>query len=117
MEERLDGTHAVLFESAGEDEALRIECAITREGGLVILQESDGPLTRWCFEESPHRIEVDVLPDQAKGLLAYFHLEDVAQLPPVLRLAYLGYDSGLRIRGLMRRLGVSYRVIENPIER
>ena len=49
---------AVLFESQEGEEALRIECAVTPEGALEVMQESDGPLTSWCFEESPHRIEV-----------------------------------------------------------
>lgn len=109
--------HAVLFAQVDEDEAVRIECAATEEGGLVIMQESEGPLTQWCFEESPHRVEVDVDSDQVQGLLDYFHLEACDQLPAVLRLSYVGYDAGVRIRELMRRLGVAYRVHENPVIR
>lgn len=113
----LFGAETVLFESEEGGESLRIECAATEEGGLALMQESDGPLTRWCFEESPHRIETEVAADGACGLLEYFHLDDAEQLPAVLRMQYVGYDCGQRIRALMRRLEIPYRVIENVVER
>ena len=49
---------AVLFASEEEGEHLRIECAVTSEGSLRIVQESSGPLTQWSFRESPHTVEV-----------------------------------------------------------
>lgn len=36
---------AMLFESDQDEEVLRIECAMTPEGALEVMQESDGPLT------------------------------------------------------------------------
>ena len=108
---------AVLFESNEDEEGLRIECAVTPEGGLCFLQESSGPLTAWSFEESPHRVEAQVGPHAVKGLLEYFHLDEAVQLPAVLRLKYVGYDCFQRIRALMRHLGLAYVVREAPVVR
>lgn len=103
---------AVLYESAEDEEGLRIDCVVTEEGALGIMQESDGPLTMWCFEESPHRIETMVEPSDVGRLLEYFHLDGPRELPLVLRLEYTGYDSFCRIRALFRRLDIPYVVHE-----
>ena len=108
---------AVLFESDADEEGLRIECAVTSEGELRVLQESEGPLSEWCFEESPHRIETVADADAAAGLLEYFHLNVAHQLPAVLRMEYTGYDCARQIRALMKRLELPYDVIEAPILR
>lgn len=108
---------AVLFESQQDEEDLRIECAVTPEGALEILQESDGPMTQWCFEESPHRIEAVVEPLDLEGLMEYFHADEPHQLPAILRFEYTGYDCFLRLRALLRRLAIPYTVFEAPIVR
>jgi len=108
---------AVLFESGEDEEAMRVECAITSEGALGIMQESDGPLTEWCFEESPHRIEVTVPPAGVLGLLDYYHVDEAHMLPAVLRLEYTGYNCFRRIRNLMKRLEIPYEVFELIPER
>lgn len=108
---------AVLFESDVDEEALRIECTVTPEGELRVLQESEGPLSEWCFEDSPHRIETFVGAGAVAELLEYFHLETSRQLPAVLRMEYTGYDCGRQIRSLMKRLEIPYRVVEAPILR
>lgn len=113
----LFGCGAVLFESDADEECLRIECAVTPEGELDVLQESAGPLTEWCFEDSPHRIETVVDAISTAELLDYFHLDSARQLPAVLRLEYTGYNCGRLIRDLMNRLEIPYRVIEEPILR
>lgn len=108
---------AVLFESKEDEEDLRIECAVTPEGALEIMQESDGPLTAWCFEESPHRIEATVDPVEVERLLEYFHLDAPQHLPAVLRLEYTGCDCFQQVRALMRRLGIPYEVREERVTR
>lgn len=108
---------AVLFESQEGEEALRIECAVTPEGALEVMQESDGPLTSWCFEESPHRIEVVVEPMEAERLLEYYHLDEPRQLPAVLRLEYTGFDCFQRLRSLFKRLAIPYVVFETEMTR
>lgn len=115
--ENLERSCVVLFQSDANEEALRIECALTGDGGLAVLQESDGPLTSWCFEETPHRVETFLGPDAVCCLLEYFHLDDLEQLPAMLRAEYVGYDAGLRIRELARRLGLNYVVREHAIAR
>ena len=107
----------LLFESEEDEETLRISCRATKEGGLVIHQMSEGELTSWCFEESPHEVEVTVSPRAIAPMLEYLHAEDVQQLSNLLAAAYSGYDASIRIRALMRRLGVAYEVSEHPIVR
>ena len=108
---------AVLFESDVDEEGLRIECTVTPEGELRVLQESVGPLSEWCFEESPHRIETVAGAEATAGLLEYFHLDARHQLPAILRMEYTGYDCARQIRSLMKRLELPYRVLETPILR
>ena len=45
--------------------------------------------------------------------MRYFHLDIPEQLPELLRIEYMGYDCGMRIRALMRSLDVPYEVIES----
>lgn len=105
--------HAVLYEAADDGERLRVECVVTDEGGLAIMQESEGPLTSFCFEESPHRIETEVPARGVRDLLEYFHLGAVAELPALLRMHYTGYDCARNIRRMMRGIEVPYIVYEN----
>ena len=108
---------AVLFQSEQDEEDLRVECAITADGCMDIMQESAGSLTEWCFEESPHRVETYAGADAVDALMRYFHLDIPEQLPELLRIEYMGYDCGMRIRALMRSLDVPYEVIESDIVR
>ena len=50
----------VLFESDEGGEHLLVTCEPSGMGGLVVRQTSEGPLTQWCFEESPHVVETFV---------------------------------------------------------
>lgn len=111
------GGSAVLFQSEQDEEDLRVECAITADGCMDIMQESDGPLTEWCFEESPHRVETYAGADAVTALMSYFHLDVPEQLPELLRIEYMGYDCGMKIRALMRHLDVPYEVYESDIVR
>ncbi len=108
---------AVLFASEEEGESLTVECAMTEDGRLRIVQASAGPLTKWSFRESPHTVEAIADPSGVEGLLEYFHLDAPHQLPAVLRLEYTGYDCFSDLCGLMRRLGISYEIKEAPIAR
>lgn len=47
----------VMFESDEGGEYLLVTCEPSGMGGLVVRQTSEGPLTRWCYEESPHVVE------------------------------------------------------------
>ena len=53
-----------------------IACAFTEEGQLEVMQVSEGPLTYWCFEESPHYVSTMFDREAIEGMLAYFHVED-----------------------------------------
>lgn len=108
---------ALLFQSEEAGERVSTVCYSTDEGELVIDQVSEGDLTQWCFEESPHSVKTRVGATEAQGLLDYFHLDEVDQLPAMLRLEYVGYNCAREIRDLFKRLGVKYHVEENPIER
>lgn len=106
-----------LFESTEDGERLCVSCGVEHQGGMVIRQESEGELTYWCFEESPHRIDVRIEQKHVQRLMEYFAADDPRQLACMLAAAYGGYDASLRIRRLLRRLGVRYMVHEHPIER
>lgn len=106
---------AVLFEDAAGEEKLRVGCMVTPEGGLSVVQESDGPLTDWCFEHTPHRIEAVVDAAGVQGLLGFFRLERPHQLPMVLRLEYTGHECFRRVRRLFKRLHVGYAIREDAI--
>lgn len=108
---------AVLFASEEEGEHLRIECAVTSEGSLRIVQESSGPLTQWSFRESPHTVEAMIDPAGVGELLGYFHLDATHQLPAVLRLEYTGYECFSSLCDLMKRLGIPYEIREAAIVR
>ncbi len=108
---------AVLFESTDDEEAMRIECAVASDGSLRVMQESDGPLTDWCFEETPHRIEVEVSPEGVGELLSYFHVDEARMLPAVLRMEFTGYNCFRRLRRLMKDLEIPYSVYEHAIAR
>lgn len=107
---------AVLFASE-EGEHLKIECAVTPEGSLRIVQESSGPLTQWSFRESPHTVEAMIDPAGVGELLGYFHLDAAHQLPAVLRLEYTGYECFSNLCDLMKRLGIPYEIREAAIVR
>lgn len=108
---------AVLFESTDDEEAMHIECAVACDGSLRVMQESDGPLTDWCFEETPHRIEVEVSPEGVGELLSYFHVDEARMLPAVLRMEFTGYNCFRRLRRLMKDLEIPYSVYEHAIAR
>ena len=107
---------ALLYQSAEDEEKLTVACRYDA-GGLRVRQESDGALTRWCFEETPHVVEVRVAPTALEPLLDYLHLDDPDLLPALLAAAYGEFDASQRVRALLRRLGVPYEVDERPIVR
>ena len=109
--------NVVLFKNAEDEEGLEVSCAITNDGGMVLLQESCGPFTEWSFDDAVHRIEVAVGPREVCALMAYFHVDRADQLPLVLRMEYTGYDCCQQIRQLMQHLGLSYQVSEDRVVR
>lgn len=108
---------AVLFEDTVGEEKVRVGCVVTPGGELSVMQESDGPLTDWCFEHVPHHIEVVVDISGVHRLLEFFCLEQPYQLPMVLRLEYTGYECFRRVRQLFKRLRIGYAVREDAVRR
>lgn len=104
---------AVLFASDEGEEALRIECAVTPAGELLLHQESDGDVTWWCFEETPHIMDVVVPASETRRLAELFVLDEVDQLPQTLAAEYVGYESSIELREMLRRQGISYEVVEH----
>lgn len=102
-----------LFESAQDEEDLWVECVVTDAGEMRITQVSDGPLTTWCFEESPHRIEVLVSQTGSQILARHFKVKGLNALLAALRMEFTGYDCLQRLRLLMRSLNIPYKVHEN----
>ncbi|MBY4797547.1 hypothetical protein K6V98_04150 [Collinsella sp. AGMB00827] len=108
---------AVLFESSEDGESLRIDCAMTREGGLQIMRVSEGPLTQWCFEESPHPVTTLVDPAGTSSLMEFVQADLSPQLPAVLASEFTGVEADADIRAFLRRLNIGYEVKEPPIVR
>lgn len=103
---------AVLFEGAEDEEALRVECVVTSEGELLVRQQSDGPVTVWAFDETPHCVELVIDARGVQSLCSYFHVDAPSYLPAVLRMEYTGHDCLQRIRDLCERLGLAGHVQE-----
>lgn len=111
------GVGALLFESEPDEERLRIEVRMLADGGMVIHQESEGDLTLWCFEESPHRVDTVLGHEAVRGLAEYFHVDTPEQLVEVLVMEFCGYDAAVRVRRLLKRLELAYEVHEHPVVR
>lgn len=111
------GSAFVLFESGPDEERLRIEAVPMEGGDLLVRQESEGELTRWCFGESPHVVDTCIGASSLRRLGEHFHVEGVGQVVEVLAMRFTGYDAGDRLRGLLRRLGIPYEVYERAPQR
>ena len=107
----------VLFESDEGGEYLLVTCEPSGMGGLVVRQTSGGPLTQWCYEESPHVVEPFV---PREGLAALEHVSGVGttnQGARMLSISFADYDCAQRVRSLLGELGAGFDVIEKPIDR
>ena len=107
----------VMFESDEDGEHLLVTCEPSGMGGLVVRQTSDGALTQWCYEESPHVVETFVAHE---GLVALEHFYGVGtsnQVGRMLSISFADYDCAQRVRSLLGELGVRFDVIEKPIDR
>ena len=108
---------AMLFENEPDEERLKIEASLLGDGSLLIHQESEGDLTRWCFEDSPHTVDTLVAAPAVRGLGEYFHVDTPEQVLEVLVMGFTGYDAGVRVRELLKRLELPYEVHEQAIVR
>ncbi len=107
----------VMFESDEGGEYLLVTCEPSGMGGLVVRQTSEGPLTQWCYEESPHVVETFV---PREGLAALEHFYGVGtsnQAARMLSISFADYDCVQRVRSLLGELGAGFDVIEKPIDR
>lgn len=107
----------VMFESDEGGEHLLVTCEPSGMGGLVVRQTSEGSLTQWCYEESPHVVETFV---PREGLAALEHFYGVGtsnQVARMLSISFADYDCAQRVRSLLGELDARYDVVENPIDR
>ena len=107
----------VMFESDEGGEYLLVTCEPSGMGGLVVRQTSEGPLTQWCYEESPHVVETFV---PREGLAALEHFYGVGtsnQVARMLSISFADYDCAQRVRSFLGELGTGFDVIEKPIDR
>ena len=86
-------------------------------GGLVIRQVSEGPLTQWCFEESPHVVETLVPYEGLVALKHFYGVQTSNQVAQMLGISFADYDCAQRVRSLLRELDAGFDVIEKPISR
>lgn len=107
----------VLFESDEGGERLTVTCEPSGMGGLVVRQTSEGPLTQWCFEESPHVVETFVAHEGLAALERFYGVGTSNQVARMLSISFADYDCAQRVRSLLRELGVGFDIVEKPIDR
>lgn len=110
-------TRAVLYAYGGDGEDVLVECSVDPEGVLRVVQRSAGPLTRLCFDESPHEVEFELDAPVAEELARQMGVDRAEMLPAALQLRFAGPDSSLMIREDLRGRGLGYRVRERPLVR
>ena len=99
----------VLFQSDEGGEHLLVTCEPSGMGGLVVRQTSEGPLTQWCYEESPH---------EALVVLEHFYgVRTSNQVARMLGISFADYDCAQRVRSLLGELDAKFDVVEKPIDR
>lgn len=107
----------VMFESDEGGEYLLVTCEPSGMGGLVVRQTSEGPLTRWCYEESPHVVETFVPREGLAALEHFYGVGTSSQVARMLSISFADYDCAQRVRSLLGELGTGFDVIEKPIDR
>ena len=107
----------VLFESDEGGEYLLVTCEPSGMGGLVVRQTSEGPLTQWCYEESPHVVETFVAHEGLVALEHFYGVRTSNQVARMLSISFADYDCAQRVRSLLRELDAKFDVIEKPIDR
>ena len=91
----------VLFESDEGGEYLLVTCEPSGMGGLVVRQTSEGPLTQWCYEESPHVVETFVAHEALVVLEHFYGVGTSNQVARMLSISFADYDCAQRVRSLL----------------
>ncbi len=107
----------VLFQSDEGGEQLLVTCEPSGMGGLVVRQTSEGPLTQWCYEESPHVVETFVAHEALVVLEHFYGVGTSNQVAQMLSISFADYDCAQRVRSLLGEFGAGFDVIEKPIDR
>ena len=107
----------VMFESDEGGEYLLVTCEPSGMGGLVVRQMSEGPLTQWCYEESPHVVETFVPREGLAELEHFYGVGTSNQVTRMLSISFADYDCAQRVRSLLGELGAGFNVVEKPIDR
>ena len=94
----------VLFEGSDGVERLRVVCRRSGGNGLVLVQESAGEVSRWCFGESPHRAILHIDVQQVYALARRFHVWDAGGVAAALEIEVAGFDSLTQTRRLLTLL-------------
>ena len=102
----------VLFDGFDGMERVHTVCRCTGDGGLVIVQESAGELTRWCFGESPHRARARLAAWEVAALARQLGVDSAADVASALAIAVTGADALPRIRSVAQQLGDSENYFE-----
>ena len=86
----------VLFQSDEGGEHLLVTCEPSGMGGLVVRQTSEGPLTQWCYEESPHVVETFVAHEALVVLEHFYGVGTSNQVARMLSISFADYDCAQR---------------------
>ncbi|AEB06509.1 hypothetical protein Corgl_0391 [Coriobacterium glomerans PW2] len=107
----------VLFRSGPDEEYLVIECCDLEDGRIRIEQRSSGELTRWCFDGSPHTIEIMIKAKGVRRLCDYFDVSSSRQVVSQLAATYASCACIEKICSLLDWLSVGYVMSEQPPSR
>lgn len=94
----------VLFEGSDGVEHLRVACRRSGADGLVLVQESAGEVSRWCFGESPHRAILHIDAQQVHALARHFRVRDAGEVAAALEIEVAGFESLTQTRRLLTLL-------------
>ena len=103
----------VLFEGSDGVERLRVVCRRSGADGLVLVQESAGEVSRWCFGESPHRAILHIDAQQVHALARHFRVRDAGGVAAALEIEVAGFESLTQTRRLLT-LGGADDFLDRP---
>ena len=103
----------VLFDAVEDAERVRVTCRYQDQGEIVLARTSEGEVSRWCFEESPHVAQEVLDAGTVRRLERFFGVDGVHELTKALAIAFTGADCFTRIRTLVCELEAS----ENNFEK
>ena len=98
-----------LFNSYCDGEKIHITCSLHADE-FVLLRESTGELTQWCFGEVPHCSETHIDTQGIQKLMNYFDSDSIEKFFDILLTEFSVFDADVQLQNLCEDLGICYTV-------